>query len=194
MHNLQWTNAIRIPQSYFEFQIFCQKCDRSANADMMTTLLFLWSWKPWSSYSSCHATVHNLTAVSEQMRWEFCNLMFEFQFFCHQCDRRANADIFKTSYFIGAENHEVPTVAAIPKCTISPQSMKKYGLNSAISILFFIFYTINVTTKPMLTFLTLFNSMEQKTFAIIIMQFKVQVWILIPTMWPQCQCSHFGQI
>ena len=32
--------------------------------------LIQWSRKPWSSYSSCHTTMHNLTAVNEQMRVE----------------------------------------------------------------------------------------------------------------------------
>ena len=80
----------------FKFRIFSHQCDCCANADIMTTFLFQWIRKPWSFNSSCHTTVHNLTAVNEQLWLEFHNSMFEFWFLCHLCDRNANADIMNT--------------------------------------------------------------------------------------------------
>ena len=58
-----------------------------------------------------------------------------------------------TTFLInGAENHKVPTEAAIPQFTILPQSMIKCDENSAIKCSNFDFYAINVTAVPMLTF------------------------------------------
>ena len=44
-------------------------------------------------YSSCNTTVHNLTAVNEQMPLDLGNLNFKMQFLFHQLVCNANADI-----------------------------------------------------------------------------------------------------
>ena len=96
-YHSQGTNAIRILQSHcFNFDFLFHQFDRSATSDILTIFSFQWSRKTRSFYIICHTTVHNLTAVNEQIQLEFCNLSFVFHFLYHQCDNQANADIFNT--------------------------------------------------------------------------------------------------
>ena len=70
---LQWTNAMRILQFNVWISIFMPSMWPQGLCGHFY-FIFHWSWKPWSSYSSCHTKVHNVNEIG----LEFRNLNFVF--------------------------------------------------------------------------------------------------------------------